>query len=220
MAGRRGRPVAAGHPTAARLELQPLLGRLRGPTLTFAAFVLTLALLATVPPPASFAPPKPFEGTSFLSSSLPVRLGTWLPVAAWLWAAAVGAMILRLLGGWWLLRRYRRAAAAAGAALQARLDRLASHLGLRFSVPLRISDALTVPTRAGAAAARAGAAHERAERAAARPARRDPGARTGPHPSPRPTLQRPLGGHGDRAVPPPRRLLVRSRDPSGPRTLL
>ena len=48
-----------------------------------------------------------------------------------------------------MLRRYRRAAAATGAALQARLDRLASHLGLRFSVPLRISDALTVPTVLG-----------------------------------------------------------------------
>ncbi|HEY1903820.1 MAG TPA: M56 family metallopeptidase [Terracidiphilus sp.] len=68
-----------------------------------------------------------------------------------LWLLGVFALALRSLGGWWLIQRLRATAQVeAPAAVRASFRRIASTLGLRRPVLLRVSSAITGPVTVGA----------------------------------------------------------------------
>lgn len=74
-----------------------------------------------------------------------------LPWIDGLWIVGVVVLSLRSLGGWWLIQRLRRSATAlAPAEVEASFSRIASALGLRRPVLLRVSQALAGPVTVGA----------------------------------------------------------------------
>ena len=72
-----------------------------------------------------------------------------MPQVVLAWVLGVGLMSLRLAGGLWWVRGLRRMATPAPAAWQARLEALASRLGLRRPVRLLLSDRVTGPVALG-----------------------------------------------------------------------
>jgi beta-lactamase regulating signal transducer with metallopeptidase domain len=81
-------------------------------------------------------------------------VGTLSPdILSWidgLWVLGVVALSLRSLGGWWIIHRLRSSAiASAPAAVQSSFERIATAMGLRRSVLLRISTSIGGPMTVG-----------------------------------------------------------------------
>lgn len=78
------------------------------------------------------------------------RFRALAPFLAWAWMLGSASMLVRMGAGfWWLERRYLAEATAVPSDLQARLDRLARHLGLRTQIRLLASRRAASPLLLG-----------------------------------------------------------------------
>ncbi len=93
-------------------------------------------------------PAVPTSGGASLSSLLTPSFLLWIDGV---WLLGVVVLSCRGIGGWWLIQRLRRSAACeAPAAAMASFKRIAGSLGLRRTVLLRVSGAISGPVTVGA----------------------------------------------------------------------
>lgn len=142
------------------LALAALLAMLAAAGITFG---LQLRANAPAPVPAGFnqvtlaaALPSTVQqailsdGSANLRAAANLSLRTLLPWIDGLWLLGVLILSLRSLGGWWLIRRLRLAADFnIPAAVQVSFARIASALGVRRPVELRLSGSVAGPVTIG-----------------------------------------------------------------------